>query len=290
MTGIVVHTLVLGAGGPVGAAWLSGAVSGLTAGMSLRDVTQIVGTSAGSVVGAWLGAGADLDEATAAIADRAAWHAGRRGPAAGTVDTDTDTDTATATGTGTGTATATDTDTDTAIDADAAAALWARWLPSGEWPKTLRVTAVALPDKRISVWSADDGIPLGAAVAASTAAPGLAPPVRIGGRPHVDGGVRSMTNADVAASRIDTPGAEVLVLAPLFTDALTREVRLLRGLGCTVRILTPERGDLGGALDGGGVALLGADLTGPAERAGRRQAERALAAFPQASTVGRFAG
>ncbi|MFC7657101.1 hypothetical protein ACFQV8_12565 [Pseudonocardia benzenivorans] len=31
-----------------------------------------------------------------------------------------------------------------------------------------------------------------------------------------------MTNADVAASRIDTPGAEVLVLAPLFTDALTR--------------------------------------------------------------------
>ncbi|GJF05705.1 patatin-like phospholipase family protein [Pseudonocardia sp. D17] len=278
MTGIVVHTLVLGAGGPVGAAWLSGAVSGLTAGMSLRDVTQIVGTSAGSVVGAWLGAGADLDEATAAIADRAAWHAGRRGPAAGTVDTDTDTDT----DTGTGTATAT--------DADAAAALWARWLPSGEWPKTLRVTAVALPDERISVWSADDGIPLGAAVAASTAAPGLAPPVRIGGRPHVDGGVRSMTNADVAASRIDTPGAEVLVLAPLFTDALTREVRLLRGLGCTVRILTPERGDLGGALDGGGVALLGADLTGPAERAGRRQAERALAAFPQASTVGRFAG
>lgn len=274
MTGIVVHTLVLGAGGPVGAAWLSGAVSGLTAGMSLRDVTQIVGTSAGSVVGAWLGAGADLDEATAAIADRAAWHAGRRGPAAGTVDTDTDT--------GTGTATAT--------DADAAAALWARWLPSGGWPKTLRVTAVALPDERISVWSADDGIPLGAAVAASTAAPGLAPPVRIGGRPHVDGGVRSMTNADVAASRIDTPGAEVLVLAPLFTDALTREVRLLRGLGCTVRILTPERGDLGGALDGGGVALLGADLTGPAERAGRRRAERALAAFPQASTVGRFAG
>ncbi|AEA26595.1 Patatin [Pseudonocardia dioxanivorans CB1190] len=278
MTGIVVHTLVLGAGGPVGAAWLSGAVSGLTAGMSLRDVTQIVGTSAGSVVGAWLGAGADLDEATAAIADRAAWHAGRRGPAAGTVDTDTDTGTGTATG------------TDTAIDADAAAALWARWLPSGEWPKTLRVTAVALPDKRISVWSADDGIPLGAAVAASTAAPGLAPPVRIGGRPHVDGGVRSTTNADVAASRIDAPGAEVLVLAPLFTDALTREVRILRGLGCTVRILTPERGDLGGALDGGGVALLGADLVGPAERAGRRQAERALAAFPQASTVGRFAG
>ncbi|WP_103381426.1 patatin-like phospholipase family protein [Pseudonocardia dioxanivorans] len=278
MTGIVVHTLVLGAGGPVGAAWISGAVSGLAAGMSLRDVTQIVGTSAGSVVGAWLGAGADLDEATAAIADRAAWHAGRRGPAAGTVDTDTDTDTDTGTATG------------TAIDADAAAAQWARWLPAGGWPKTLRVTAVALPDKRISVWSADDGIPLGAAVAASTAAPGLAPPVRIGGRPHVDGGVRSMTNADVAASRIDTPGAEVLVLAPLFTDALTREVRILRGLGCTVRILTPERGDLGGALDGGGVALLGADLIGPAERAGRRQAERALAAFPQASTVGRFAG
>ncbi|WP_326568875.1 patatin-like phospholipase family protein [Amycolatopsis rhabdoformis] len=260
MTGLAVHTLVLGAGGPVGGAWLSGAVSGLVAGgLSLAEVPQIVGTSAGAVIGAWLGAGASLDDATSAIADRAAWHARGHEPAADH------------------------------LDADVAGELWSRWLPPGDWPKMLRVTAVALPDKRIGVWSADDGVPLGAAVAASTAAPGVAPPVKIAGRLYVDGGVRSMTNADVAATRIDNDEAEVLVLAPIFTAALTREVEVLRGLGCSVRVITPARGDLDGAFEQGLAGLLRADLTEPAVQAGRRQAELALTEFAHSSLIGRFA-
>src|SRR5437764_11645003 len=51
--------LVLAAGGPVGEAWMTGVLAGLeeAAGVDFRDVEAIVGTSAGSIVGASLVAG-----------------------------------------------------------------------------------------------------------------------------------------------------------------------------------------------------------------------------------------
>lgn len=54
--------LVLGAGGPLGAAWMIGALSALEdrTGLDARSFDYIVGTSAGSVVAALLGAGVDV--------------------------------------------------------------------------------------------------------------------------------------------------------------------------------------------------------------------------------------
>ena len=56
--------LVLGGGGVLGAAWMVGALAALeeSLGVDLREVEAIVGTSAGSVVGALLAAGVGVDE------------------------------------------------------------------------------------------------------------------------------------------------------------------------------------------------------------------------------------
>ncbi len=56
----------------------------------------------------------------------------------------------------------------------------------------------------------DTGWPLLDAVAASCAVPGVHPPITVGGRRLVDGGLRSPTDADLAA------GCDrVLVVAPV---------------------------------------------------------------------------
>jgi NTE family protein len=52
--------------------------------------------------------------------------------------------------------------------------------------------------------------PLADIVAASSAVPGLFRPARIGSAPYVDGGVRSVVSADLAA-----PARQLLVVAPL---------------------------------------------------------------------------
>ncbi|MEW2515982.1 patatin-like phospholipase family protein [Streptomyces sp. NPDC046870] len=99
----------------------------------------------------------------------------------------------------------------------------------------------------VSVWSAQDAIPLAVAVSSSTAAPGLAPPVEIAGSVWVDGGVRSTTNADLlvesgngsAQGASCTPGAgSVLIVAPRPTPDLAREEKLLAERGHRVRVVT----------------------------------------------------
>src|SRR5262245_12288473 len=57
------RALVLGGGGITGIAWEWGILAELAAnGVDLRDADLVVGTSAGSVVGAQVAAGLDLDE------------------------------------------------------------------------------------------------------------------------------------------------------------------------------------------------------------------------------------
>jgi NTE family protein len=56
------RAVVLGGGGPVGIAWECGLAAGLAArGVELAAAELIAGTSAGSVVGAHLALGLDLD-------------------------------------------------------------------------------------------------------------------------------------------------------------------------------------------------------------------------------------
>jgi NTE family protein len=62
----------------------------------------------------------------------------------------------------------------------------------------------------LRVFDCDSGVDVVRAVAASCAVPGLYPPITIDGRRYMDGGMRSIANADLAE------GCDpVLVLAPL---------------------------------------------------------------------------
>lgn len=84
-------------------------------------------------------------------------------------------------------------------------------LPTSTWPSCdLRLTAVDAESGERRVFTAAAGVSLRDAVAASSAVPGIWPAVEIGGRRYIDGAVRSMTNADLAAG-----AGRVLVLQPL---------------------------------------------------------------------------
>ena len=72
--------LVLGAGGVLGAAWMTGVLPALQQRLpcALSNVDVIVGTSAGSVLAAALRCGASIDEIIAYQRGEAAWPAARR--------------------------------------------------------------------------------------------------------------------------------------------------------------------------------------------------------------------
>ena len=72
-------------------------------------------------------------------------------------------------------------------------------LPIERWPASLVTTAVDAETGAFRTFDADSGVSLVAAVAASCAIPGVFPPVTVGGRRYIDGGVRSGTCADLAA-------------------------------------------------------------------------------------------
>ncbi len=78
-------------------------------------------------------------------------------------------------------------------------AVIAQRLPSHTWPdRTLRLTAIDVATGERVVIERDSGVELVDAVAASCAVPGAWPPVSIGGRRYMDGGVGSSVNLDVA--------------------------------------------------------------------------------------------
>ncbi len=112
-------------------------------------------------------------------------------------------------------------------------------LPSHEWPEQpLLITAVDASDGAFVTFDRTSGVSLVDAVAASCAVPGVWPPVTIGDRRYVDGGVRSVTNAYLAADC-----AQVLVLSPLpseQTPAARREVTNLCEEGCDAVLLEAD--------------------------------------------------
>ena len=72
-------------------------------------------------------------------------------------------------------------------------------LPDRDWPAALRVTAIDAEDGSLRLFDAGSGVALVKAVAASCSVPGVFPPVEIGGRLYIDGGVRSGSGLDLAA-------------------------------------------------------------------------------------------
>lgn len=235
------NALVLGGGGPVGAAWTAGLLHGLiTAGVPVAESDVVVGTSAGSVAGAWLTMRpSELLTVPEVMRQRAAWHAenataGRRDDGLirrmlaqlgeGVQSPQTMAKAAVA--------------AIPPISTDEATALWQTFLPTGPWSPRFRAVAVNAGTGVAHAWSADDGISVPVGVACSTAAPGVAPPVTVAGAAWVDGGVRSATNADLVAE-LGAPG-RVLVVSPMASEDLTREKADLVARGYRVRVIVAE--------------------------------------------------
>ena len=237
------NALVLGGGGPVGASWMSALLAGLTsAGLPLAESDVVMGTSAGSVVGAWLTMQADgLSSVPERMRERAAWHAANAG--AGHGDRDLLRRMAEASGERSALSAAqAAVAAIPPISADEAEGLWKAALPEGEWPRRLRIAAVDAGTGIVRAWSVEDDIPLGVAVACSTAAPGAAPPVVVADATWVDGGVRSGTNADLVDS-VENPGGagKVLIVAPMPADDIAREQAILASRGHDVKVVIAER-------------------------------------------------
>lgn len=73
-------------------------------------------------------------------------------------------------------------------------------LPAHDWPeRVLRIAAIDITTGELVAFDNDSGVELVDAVAASCAVPGAWPPVTIGHRRYIDGGVSSSINLELAA-------------------------------------------------------------------------------------------
>jgi len=125
-------------------------------------------------------------------------------------------------------------------------------LPSHDWPQlSLRVTAVDVATGELVVFDKASGVDLVDAVAASCAVPGVWPAVTIGNRRYIDGGVRTMTNADLAAA-----SDRALVLAPLDEPTVHQQIAEL----ARAELVQPDAASL---------AAFGTDPLDPATRTRR---------------------
>ncbi len=112
-------------------------------------------------------------------------------------------------------------------------------LPSHEWPaRPLVLTAIDAHTGEFVTWDSASGVSLVDAVASSCAVPGVWPCVPVGGRTYYDGGLRTSTNAHLAAGH-DT----VVIIAPLsqgVTPLIEHEIEELRAGGATVSFITTD--------------------------------------------------
>ncbi|WP_436757186.1 patatin-like phospholipase family protein [Streptosporangium sp. V21-05] len=245
------RALVLGGGGVAGIAWEAGIITGLRrAGIDLGEADLVIGTSAGSVVGTLVTTEADLENSVGVQAN-------------------------------------TEVATVSAVDMEAVMAAFSilydpsldpqearrrvgelalavkdtgarietigNRLPVKEWPeRRLLITAVDAATGEFVVWERGSGVPLVSAVASSCAVPCVFPPVEINGRRYIDGGVRSPTNADLAAG-----SSAVVLLEPLaHTSPKARvEAELAELGGAAIAHVVPDEAS---------VAVFGANVLDPA--------------------------
>ena len=254
--------LVLGGGGITGIAWEIGILHGLAEhGVDLTDADVVVGTSAGSVVGSQITSGLTLEELYAeqlAPADSEIGGAFSRSGAVRLVIPyvlpGSGRDKLRRVGSLALKAHAPGT-------ADREGVIRAR-LPVHDWPdRDLRVTAVEAETGRFTVFDRDSDVDLVSAVAASCAVPTVWPPVAVGERHYVDGGMRSTANVDLVA------GADrVVVLAPL-----PRSFSKKSSIRAQLEKVGPREWSVV-APDAEAVAAFGKNLLDPAKRAAAARA------------------
>lgn len=287
------RALVLGGGGPVGIGWEAGLVTGLAdGGVDLRQADLVIGTSAGSVVGAHLRLGTDLADYLKTLAEAAA---------DGTADVPRTSDVPPGQVEGfvealkaalaapgdeegravigrfaSGAATTITTERQMSFFAD---------LAGRPWPDGFRCTTVETATGRFVMWDAEAGVDLQLGVATSCAVPGIFPAVEVAGKTYMDGAMRSSINADMAKGH-DT----VLVIAVVTFDlppglsdptigALAArqaaELDEVRRAGAAVDVIGPDQELL--TLTMWGMNLMDSTLAGAAFDIGRR---RGLAEAP----------
>ena len=269
------RALVLGGGGVTGIAWEIGLIAGLAElGIDLAAADVIIGTSAGSVVGADITSGqrpaalyqAQLAPPAPEPAARMGW--GIIGRLLWVMSTSRD-----------------------PVRARMRIGHWAlaartmpesrrrkvfqARLPASDWPaRMLKVTAVDARTGQFVVFDATGEAGLVDAVAASCAVPAVWPPVTIGDRRFVDGGVRSIANADLAAGY-----ERVVIVAPVaqgigHMTSPRQQAAALTAAGARVALVRPDRA----AAHAIGRNVLDVSRRAAAATAGRAQAAAEAAA------------
>jgi NTE family protein len=197
--------LVLAGGGLAGIAWETGVLRGIAdesprTAKALLESEVLVGTSAGSTVAAQLGSGLGLG----ALFDRQTTaSATELNPDVG-VDEITELFVTAMLTPNTTTAEklqkigAVALSTKTVTEAVRRNVI-AQRLPSHDWPdRVLRISAIDIETGELVTFDRNSGVSLVDAVAASCAVPAVWPPVTIGGRRYMDGGVGSSVNLALA--------------------------------------------------------------------------------------------
>jgi NTE family protein len=235
--------LVLGGGGPVGGAWMTGVLAGLAdAGIDLLRADLVIGTSAGAIFGARMACGEsarELHERQLARADRIdlpvttaqtlrfLWAAlGSR-------------------------------DAQRSVQRLGRAALAARTAPetdvrrtvatllrdATDWPADtdLRITAIDAHTGSLETFDAAGPVTLAEAVAASCAVPIVWPPASAAGRRWIDGGSRATANIHLASGY-----RRVLAVAPLTSvpgphPSAQQQAAELTAAGADVVLVSPDR-------------------------------------------------
>lgn len=281
------RALVLSGGGSVGIAWQTGLCAGLKrSGVDLSAADFIVGTSAGSAVGAQLALGRDME----AQVQRYSESSGRPG-------SDPTSTGAAPSGMAERMAgfmalmvSTAELEPEERRRAIGRFALEAEAMPEDQfvgvfgylrgepWPERYSCTAVDAETGEFKVWNKAAGVELDRAVASSCCVPGLFSPITIGGRRYMDGGMRSGANADLAV------GHDRVLIVTLMTgermpagdprlarliETAEHERAALSDSGADVEVVAPDAS----AAAAMGMNLMDASIAPRAALEGRRQGE-----------------
>ncbi len=274
------RALVLGGGGQVGRAWLAGLASKLIQdGVQLQTADLIIGTSAGSIVGAQIALGIlDFENP----------------PTPPTIYVDTNSKSSNAffqlyplmaeaiksptpeipRQTLGGLALEAETmNEEQAIQR-------VSFLTGQPWAQNFKATAVSVTTGKSVVWDKASNIPLEKAIASSCALPGAFPPTTIRNDRYMDGGARSMLNADLATGydsvivvscfSLEIPANNTNKELEIINTGLQSEIDNLRKTGANVKFISPSHDFL--QLTKQGADMLNLSLMPEAWEIGRIQA------------------
>ncbi|WP_197730801.1 patatin-like phospholipase family protein [Staphylococcus petrasii] len=206
------RTLVLGGGGITGIAWEAGVLAGLIDnGIKLNEADKIIGTSAGSFVGAVLANGYDMkdyyyelderrDENDRASMLSDIYHLWQNAFIVGRDDAEK-------VGQMMGDIVYT---RPSKVDLNERKQAIRQRLGDVEWKDNLEITAINAKTGVTGTFNSQSGVTLEEAVTASGAVPGIWPHIRLNESDWIDGGMVSPTNAMLAEG-----AKSIIILAPL---------------------------------------------------------------------------